>query len=185
MQRLLAINADGVLMTKLLVAIFFLTQWQLSYASSIDYEIYKLIEGGQGSKLIAKGKREYSIRNVEVHPYQRDGRPIAEKLIELEQGYRVGARIFYEKELTGFGLLAKRSDSDFSWEWYNKHTAERFRKLQGGTFVTVRVLRRPMVEELMEVKFIQDTPLRFIADRRGLNDTHVIIVKAGSVLKFD
>lgn len=172
-------------MTKFLVAIFLLTQWQLSHASTIDYEIHELLRGGQGSKLIAKGKREYSIKNVEVHPYQRNGRPIAEKLVELEQGYRVGARIFYEKELTGFGLLAKRADSDFSWEWYNKHTADRFRKLQGGTFVSVRVVRRPTVEELAEVKFLQDTPLRFIADRRGMNDTHVILIKAGSILKFD
>lgn len=171
-------------MTRIFIAVLLVAQWQFATAEAIEYEIYELSKGGEARKLIAKGKREYSLKDVEVHPYQRNGRKIAEKLIELEQGYRVGARIFYEKELTGFGLLAKRSNADFSWEWYNKETGNRFKKLQGQTYVTVRTAGQPMVEELAEVRFLEDTNLRFIANRQGMDDTHSIIVKAGSVLKF-
>jgi hypothetical protein len=150
-------------------------------AEAITYEIYEISK--IGSRLIAKGKREYSVSDVKVRPYERDGRKIAEKLIELEQGYRVGARIFFEKELTGFGLLAKHSDYDFSWEWYNKESGNRFRKLQGGTAVEVTVSGRPAMEELVEVRFLDDTNLGFIAGR-GMDDTHRILLKAGSVFRF-
>ncbi len=171
-------------MKRILIAVLLIAQWQFAAAEVIEYEIYELSKSGEARQLIARGKREYSLKDIEVHPYQRDGRQIAEKLIELEQGYRVGARIFYEKELTGFGLLAKRTKADFSWEWYNKETGNRFKKLQGHTYVTVRTVGQPMVEELTEVKFLEDTNLRFIANRQGMDDTHSIIVKAGSVLKF-
>jgi len=171
-------------MTRILLAVLLIAEWQLAAAEVIEYEVYELSKGGAARNLIAKGKREYSLKDIEVHPYQRNGRQVAEKLIELEQGYRVGARIFYEKELTGFGLLAKRSNADFSWEWYNKENGNRFIKLQGQTYVTVRTVGQPMVEELAEVKFLEDTNLRFIANRQGMKDTHSIIVKAGSVLKF-
>jgi hypothetical protein len=85
--------------------------------------------------------------------------------------------------LTGFGLLAKRSRSDFSWEWYNKEGGGRFRKLQGGTYVTVRAAEDPGREELVEVTFQDDTRLRFKAARVE-NDTHVVVIKAGSILRF-
>jgi hypothetical protein len=150
-------------------------------AEVITYEIYEVSK--IGSRLIAKGKREYSIVDVKARPYERDGHKVSEKLIELEQGYRVGARIFFEKELTGFGLLAKHSDHDFSWEWYNKESGSRFRKLQGGTAVEVSVSGRPIMEELAEVRFLDDTSLGFIAGR-GSDDTHKIVVKAGSVFRF-
>lgn len=168
-------------MTRLALAALLVLASSVVGAETITYEIYEI--SNIGSRLIAKGKREYSVSDVKVHPYERDGRKVAETLIELEQGYRVGARIFFEKELTGFGLLAKHSDHDFSWEWYNKESESRFRKLQGGTAVEVRVSGRPFMEELVEVRFLDDTSLGFIAGR-GRNDTHRIIVKAGSVFRF-
>ena len=168
-------------MTRLSLAALLLLVSSAAAAEVIVYEIYEISK--IGSRLIAKGKREYSVSDVKVHPYERGGQKIAEKLIELEQGYRVGARIFFEKELTGFGLLAKHSDHDFSWEWYNKESGSRFRKLQGGTAVEVTVSGRPFMEELAEVRFLDDTNLGFIAGR-GRDDTHRIVVKAGSVFRF-
>src|SRR6266540_741767 len=165
-------------MLRLLFAAVLLLVSSVAFAEVIVYEIYEISK--IGNKLIAKGKREYSVADVKVHPYERGGRKIAEKLIELEQGYRVGARIFFEKELTGFGLLAKHADRDFSWEWYNKEQGTRFRKLQGGTAVEVNVTGRPSTEELVEVRFLDDTDLRFIAGG-GRDDTHKIVIKAGSV----
>ena len=167
-------------MTRPLLAALLLLVSSAAAAEVIVYEIYEI--SNIGSRLIAKGKREYSVSDVKVHPYERDGKKIAEKLIALEQGYRVGARIFFEKELT-FGLLAKHSDRDFSWEWYNKESGSRFRKLQGGTAVDVSVSGRLFMEELAELRFLDDTNLAFIAGR-GRDDTHGIVVKAGSVFRF-
>ncbi len=39
------------------------------------------------------------------------------------------------------------------------------------------------MEELAEVRFLDDTNLAFIAGR-GRDDTHGIVVKAGSVFRF-
>ncbi|HEU4923828.1 MAG TPA: hypothetical protein VFT23_12240 [Burkholderiales bacterium] len=150
-------------------------------AETITYEIYEV--SNIGSRLIAKGQRHYTVSDVKVHPYERGGRKIAEKFIELEQGYRVGARIFFQEELTGFGLLARHSDQDFSWEWYKKEDGNRFRKLEGGTAVEVNVSGRPLMEELAEVTFLDDTALGLTVGR-ARDDTHKIIVKAGSVLRF-
>lgn len=152
-------------------------------AEAITYEIYELSGGGEGPRLVAKGVREYTLKDIEVHPYQRDGVSIAEKFLELEQGYRIGARIFYEAELTGFGLLAKRARNDFSWEWYNKQAGNRFRKLQGGTYVEVKVVGAPGEQELAQVAFVDDTRLRF-KQLGADSDTHGIIIRAGSILRF-
>lgn len=167
-----------------IITILLIALSQLAVAEVIEYEIYELSKGETGKILIAKGKRDYSVKDIEVHPYERGGRKVAEKLIELEKGYKVGARIFFEKQLTGFGLLAKRSSADFSWEWYNKKNGNRFHKLQGGTHVQIKTTGMPLIEELAEVMFLEDTKLSFIANRQGMDDTHDIIIKAGSVLKF-
>ena len=168
-------------MIRAAIAIFLLIFSSAAAAEIIVYEIFEISK--IGSKSIAKGKREYSVSDVQIHPYERDGRKMAEKLIELEGGYRVGARIFYEKELTGFGLLAQRSSADFSWEWYNREFGNRFRKLQGGTAVEVKIEGLPFFEELAEVKFLDDTNLQFKIGR-GQDDTHRILIKAGSVFRF-
>jgi hypothetical protein len=47
----------------------------------------------------------------------------------------------------------------------------------------VRAEGGPGTEELVEVTFQDDTRLRFHA-ARSENDTHVIVVKAGSVLRL-
>jgi hypothetical protein len=152
-------------------------------AEVIEYEIYELSNAGADPKLIAKGKREYSLKDIEVRAYERRGKQVAEKLIALEQGYRVGARILYEKKLVGFGLLAKRSNADISWEWYDKENANRFRRLHDGTLVTVRVVGAPAIEELAEITFLEPTSLRFTVGQ-GMADTHSVLIKAGSVLRL-
>jgi hypothetical protein len=136
-----------------------------------------------GSRIIAKGSREYSPSDVRVHPYERDGKHIAEKLLELEQGFKIGARIFNEKNLTGFGLIAQQTERDFSWEWFTQESGGRFRKLQGGQYVEVQTMRSPFGEELVQVRFLEDTALGF-HPQGAQNDTHHILVKAGSVLRL-
>lgn len=81
-------------------------------AESIVYEIYELATG----KLVAKGERHYSHDDIVIKKYNANGMSVTEKHLELEHGYRIGARLVEQQELTGFGLLAKKTDADFSWE---------------------------------------------------------------------
>jgi hypothetical protein len=154
---------------------------QLAQAEVIDYEVLEVSR--IGTRVIANGKRDYSPNEVKVHPYERDGKYIAEKLLELEQGFKIGARIFTEKDLTGFGLIAQQSDRDFSWEWFSQETGSQFKKLQGGQLVEVQTQRLPFGEELVQILFLADTTLRF--KPRGETDfTHHIVIRAGSVLRL-
>lgn len=171
-------------MNKVLSSLLILFASQFCLAETIHYEIYERADSGEFTKLVASGSRTYGARDLLVSPYERDGQRIKEVLVELEGGYKIGARIFTEKRLTGFGLLAKRTDRDFSWEWYNKGDNGKFVKLQGGTVVTVKAIGLPLMEELSEVKFDEDAHLTFTLNRAGHKDTHLIVVKAGSVLRL-
>ncbi len=152
-----------------------------SYAVTIEYEIYNSKTG----KLISSGKKEYSSKDILQDPYERGGMHINRKLIELEQGYKIGASIHREPRLIGFGLIAELKRSDFSWEWYNKKKDFLFQKLQGGTNVKVRVSGGPLLEILEEVEFLDDTKLEFTSGCKGKKESYEIIVKKGSRLKFD
>ena len=151
----------------------------IAQAESIEYEIYE--QGSDSQTLIAKGTRTYTASDVKISPYESEGQRVAEKMIELEKGYKVGARIFYEKKLTGFGLLAEKSKDDFSWNWYDQVQGKLFKKLKGKGTVEVKVSGLPMYEELSEVKFLEDTYLSF---KESDNNERKILIKAGSVFRF-
>jgi hypothetical protein len=68
-------------------------------AETITYEIYEISK--IGSRLIAKGQRHYTVADVKVHPFERDGRKVAEEFVELEKRDCVGARIFSKRSLRG------------------------------------------------------------------------------------
>ena len=156
----------------------------MSFSESIEYEIYDKASG----KLVGKGVKEYTKEDIIFNPYESSDRKVIEKFIELEQGYKVGARIFFdENPLTGFGLVAQLTDKDFSWEWYNLESPPNtFRKLQGDKgFVVVRVSGLPMQAILEEVEFLDDATLRFALGGAGNEESHDIVIKKGSVFKFD
>ncbi len=165
----------------ILSAIIFLLLSLSAHAEEIKYEIYEISTG----KLLASGVRRYSSKDVISFPYEVRGEPVVEKYVELGRGYKVGARIFREPRLTGFGLVAQLTRKDFSWEWYNKKEGSLFQKLQGQTYVTVRTSGLPVVEILEEVKFLDDTKLSFCLGGPGNDESHDIIIKKGSVLRFD
>ncbi len=164
------------------VVLFLLLTFSLSsYGEVIEYSVF---ESASNNK-VCSGKKVYSITDVILNPYKSQGRDVVEKFVELEQGYKIGARLFPDSKLTGFGLLAGKSNSDFSWEWCDKKDGNVFVKLQGGNLVKVAVSGLPMLEILSEVEFLDDTRLGFILNRSGEDETHYIIVKKGSVLKFN
>ncbi|MCJ8170920.1 hypothetical protein [Atopomonas sediminilitoris] len=150
-------------------------------AEKITYEIYEAATG----QLVASGVKEYTTKDLILNPYENNGKHVVEKLIDLEQGYKIGARLFQESKLTGFGLIAKKTPKDFSWEWYDLNSGSTFKKRQGGTYVKVKTSGLPIIEMLEEVVFVDDTKLRFFSKESGKNDSYEIFIKKGSVLKFN
>lgn len=151
------------------------------YAAEIGYEIIEK----SSATIIAKGIREYGKEDLLLSPYVTQGRHVVEKFIELEKGFKVGARIFQEHRLAGFGLVAQLTDEDFSWEWYNHKEGNLFVKLQGGTLAKVKSSGLPVIEILEEVEFLEDTKLCFQLGGPGRDESHDIVIKKGSVLKFN
>ena len=167
---------------KLIFKIIILFISTASFAENITYEIY---EKGTGT-LIGSGVKEYTVADIILNPYTSRGEKVIEKFIELEQGFKIGARIFSEPKLKGFGLVAELEEGDFSWEWYKQKKNYTFQKLQGKKgLVTVRVSGLPMIEILEEVIFQDNARLSFRRGGAGKPESHDIIIKKGSVLKFD
>jgi len=144
------------------------------------YSIYEL----PANKKICSGTRTYSSADIVTTHKKGSNEEIIQKYLELEQGYKIGASLFQSKELIGFGLKAKKNDSDFSWEWYDKKQGNIFVKRQGETLVKIKVNGLPMLETLASVEFLDDTKLGFILNAQGTADTHYILISKGSVLNF-
>jgi hypothetical protein len=67
-------------MQKSWIAILLLLLTPSAVAEAIQYEIYEMPSTGGEPDLIAKGTRQYTVKDVEVYPYQRDGLSMAEKM---------------------------------------------------------------------------------------------------------
>ena len=136
-------------------------------------------------QVIHSGSVEYSSRDVIETWYEYpDGEPVAEMEVPLDGGFTVGARIFSETKLTGFGIVGHRARTDFSWEWFELCSGETFNKLQGDAQVKVRLSGMPVFEILREIELLDDVLVE-IQSYPGEGVTYSILLKAGSVLKFD
>ena len=167
---------------KIVLSVFLALFSSVCTAEKIEYEIYEIATG----ELIGSGIKVYTKNDVILKPYFSNGRQVAEKHIELEQGYKIGARIFPKHRLTGFGLVAEKTSDDFSWEWYNQTEGRTFKKLQGTKgLVVIRVSGLPVIEVLEQVEFLDDATLSFSLGGAGKSESHEIVVKQGSILRFD
>ena len=79
------------------------------------------------------------------------------------------------------------SQGGFSWDWFNRESGLIFRKLQGGGTIKVTLVASTEFQEIAAVEVLEDITLRVI----GLpwwfftdDDTHHLVVRKGSVLKF-
>jgi hypothetical protein len=77
----------------------------LSIAQSIVYEVRAL--NAASSTLLAGGTIKYKKEDLIRTDYNANGKSVSERLIPLTLGFKVGARIFFEAELSGLGLVAK------------------------------------------------------------------------------
>jgi len=151
-------------------------------AEKIEYEIYEISSGEK----IGSGIKIYSKNDVILRPYTSNGTEVIEKHIELEQGFKIGARIISRQSITGFGLVAELTAEDFSWEWYKQINGSFFKKIQGEKgLVKIRVSGLPVVEILEEVQFLEDATLSFKLGGAGNAESHDVVIKKGSILRFD
>jgi hypothetical protein len=177
-----------------LTLLLFLLLTPSARAEALIYELYELAPAGART-LLAKGTRQYTLSDVST----RNPLPVLStwgmKEVEVVDGFVAGASIYQEKELTGFGLWLKDRSSwrgrlshgGFSWEWFVKDSGPVFVKLQEGGRVRVRFVAAKPYEEIASVEVLEDLTLRlnnspwfFFSDR----DTHHLLLKRGSVLRF-
>jgi hypothetical protein len=155
-------------------------------AETLTYEAFSLGPHG-GRTLIGQGTRQYTVRDVMVEAFGGES-PFWSKDLLLFSGFSVGARIFREQTLDGFGLVVRRRDDKygFSWEWFDRDHGDIFAKLQGSGRVRVSVIEGPGYQELAGVEFLDDITLRYLDDMMSHQvgeNTHEIVVKKGSVLR--
>ena len=112
-------------MKKLIAITLFCIFAPAALGESVTYEIYSYMESADG-KLIGKGTKEYALSDIEVIEKEHQGEKHWAKALELEGGFKVGASIYREPKITGFGMWAENSPCGFSWEWFNATGPESF-----------------------------------------------------------
>ena len=104
-------------------------------AESISFEIYELKSDG-AHELIAKGTKEYAVRDIEVQE-SLFGERFWLKEIVLTDHFAVGASVHHHQELVGFALWVKQrsrwfelwKSEGFSWDWFDR---EKFPTVRRG-----------------------------------------------------
>jgi hypothetical protein len=152
-------------------------------AATLDYEVYAL-QGEGKRELLGKGTKEYELADVVVVEKTKGGVTSWSKSVLIWEDFSVGASIYKERPLTGFGLWIKRPGNGFSWDWFDIEDGAVFRKLQGGGKVRVETEKLEGSEELLAVEFLTDVTLRgsFSSWMFSTEDTHHLVIKKGSVL---
>ena len=161
-------------------------------AETVTFEIYELKNDGR--TLLARGTRHYVPGDVEVRRSFL-GKQFWSKQLPLTGGFGIGASVFRDRELSGFGLWVKQrprwfefwKDEGFSWDWFNREQGPIYRKLQGPGRVRATIVKGPDYEELTGVEFLDDVTLRLKGSPwffLSQDDTHHVVVQKGSVLKL-
>ncbi len=159
-------------------------------AASISYVITDCSDPAHPSE-IAHGTKTYSPDDVEVIARGGDKHPFLLKSIDLADGFQIGASVFSEKTIDGFGLWAELTGlravwhgRGFSWEWFYQPVDGVFRKLQEGGRVRVTFREVQGLKEIAMITFESDVSLRINNTGEVGAVTHRVLVKKGSVLEF-
>lgn len=154
-----------------------------AWAAKIVYEIYSL-DANRSPTLLAKGIKEYSDSDIRIERREHRGQVHWSKSLPLEKGFGVGASIYREPEITGFGIWAEGSLCGFSWEWFNVKSPGKFKKLQESGEISVVYREMEKNKEIAEIHFDTDISLRLNESKEVGKKTHRILIRQGSVLKF-
>ncbi len=152
---------------------------EAALASTVSYEIRHSTQDKSG-RLVAEGTKVYSYADIKVTCVQT----LCKKTLLLEQGYSVGASIYREPKLKGFGIWAVRNDQGFSWEWFSRAGEDSFKKLQEEEMVSVKYQGLPVLEEIAEIRFDTDVYLRLDEYHTSDGNPQGIYIKKNSILKF-
>jgi len=155
---------------------------QVVQAATLEYEILDIQNGKR--VLIAKGKKDYSVDDIQIQERHHGHEVHWRKTLPLEAGFVVGTSIYREKHLKDFGMWIKRHGKGFSWEWFDMVEPGLFKKLQEGGFVTVESQGQPFVEEIATIRFNTDISLRLNESDVIGNVTKRVLIKKGSVLRL-
>ncbi|MFV1997777.1 MAG: hypothetical protein ACC641_07170 [Acidiferrobacterales bacterium] len=171
-------------MSRYIFTIIFILLSSTAYAEEIIYEIYSYTDNPKGT-LISKGVKKYAFKDITVVEKEYKGEKHWSKSLELDNGFFIGASIYREARITGFGLKAIGAPCGFSWEWFNESAPGKFDKLQEGGAISVKYYELGGLKEIVEIHFDSDISLRLNETRKTIGGiTHRILVKKGSVLKF-
>ncbi len=167
-----------------------------SERNALIYEFYEL-GGPDGRKLIAKGTKEYTTKDIVVSEEgERRGVHFADMELPIAKGFAAGASIYREKELTGFGMwlkdregvVGKLGRGGFSWDWFIRESGDVYRKLQGGGRVRVLLAPSKDYQEIQAIEVIEDITLRLKDQSVWVppigGDTHNLVLRKGSLLRF-
>lgn len=154
-----------------------------AWAEKIVYELSSL-DGNGNPTLLAKGSKKYSDSDIRIEKREHRGEVHWSKSLSLEKGFGIGASIYQEPEITGFGIWAEGSACGFSWEWFNVTGPGKFKKLQESGEVSVVYREVRQNKEIAEIHFDTDISLRLNESKEVGKKTHRILVRKGSVLKF-
>lgn len=150
---------------------------------SLEYEIYAL-QGSSDRELLAKGTVKCDATKVQVVERSAFGTRFWEKSVPLWQDLSVGASVYRERQLDGFGLWIQREGGGLSWNWFTLESGLTYRKLQGTGRVKVTLAPDKDYEELIAVEFLDDVTLSGNFGWLSLLPTHHVIMKKGSFLRL-
>ncbi|NJN06218.1 MAG: hypothetical protein HC814_07430 [Rhodobacteraceae bacterium] len=152
---------------------------------TLEYEVYEL-NGHDKRSLLARGVKEYAVADVRIVERSKGGQRSWSKSVVVWDDFSVGASVFCEQSLEGFGLWIARPGDGFSWDWFDREEQGTFKKLQGGGRVRVTMAASTKCSEFVAVEFLTDVTLRgrFSWWPFSFADTHQIVLKKGSVLRI-
>ena len=168
----------------------------LAHGESISFEVYE-VSGKTSRSLLTKGTRDYTVRDIVVEEHKSGDTRWWSKELAVASGFSIGASIFQEKDLTGFGLslrdrssfMGRISLGGFSWDWFDRESGDIYRKLQGSGRVRVTLVLSQPFQEIATIEFLEDVTLRVMSRPWFLyflfkDDTHHMLIRKGSVLRL-
>jgi len=154
-------------------------------AESLSYAIYSVPLFFGERETIAEGTRNYTHDDIQIETGPAPNAKNWTKTLSIDHGFSIGASVYREPKIDGFGLWMRKNGGGFSWEWFDLEKKDIFRKRQGKGRVKVQFKSIEGEQELASIEFLDDVTFRldtlwFIPFWH--KDTHNLLVRKGSVL---
>ena|SRR5687768_14100642 len=153
---------------------------------TLAFDAYTSTDDGART-FLASGTRVYTESDIETRECQdQEGLTFWTKVLRLEfDGFGVGTHVEPLTVVEGFGIfVTKLGERGFSWEWFNVEGD--VTEVHENRPEQLRVFTRDVggAVELQGVEFLTDTALRYCDHIGSRDQTHQIVVRQGSILRF-